>query len=81
VLANYRKSFLYTTDESWAEEGRGFYAGDIPGGAGKMAMGICWHPLTAQGAGVEASNHTGRVLTCECVRRHGSQPQKLCGTF
>lgn len=44
VLVNYRKSFLYTTDESWAEEGRGFYAGDIPGGVGKMSMGICWYP-------------------------------------
>ncbi|KAF8539245.1 carbon-nitrogen hydrolase [Trichophaea hybrida] len=30
VLANYRKSFLFTTDESWCEEG-----------PGKMAMGIC----------------------------------------
>lgn len=41
VLANYRKSFLFTTDETWAEEGPGFYVGDIPGGLGKMSMGIC----------------------------------------
>jgi len=44
VLTNYRKSFLYTTDESWAQEGPGFYAGDIPGGVGKMSMGICLPP-------------------------------------
>jgi protein N-terminal amidase len=41
VLANYRKSFLFTTDESWCEEGSGFYSGDIPGGIGKISMGIC----------------------------------------
>jgi protein N-terminal amidase len=47
VLANYRKSFLYTTDETWAEEGPGFYVGDIPGGSGKMSMGICASPKLA----------------------------------
>ncbi|KAL7818703.1 hypothetical protein V8C44DRAFT_174713 [Trichoderma aethiopicum] len=32
TIANYRKSFLYYTDESWALEGnRGFYDGYIPG--------------------------------------------------
>lgn len=41
VLANYRKHFLYYTDEKWALEGpEGFYAGEIPG-IGKVAMGIC----------------------------------------
>lgn len=41
VLANYRKSFLYYTDETWALEGpTGFYAGDIPD-LGRVAMGIC----------------------------------------
>jgi protein N-terminal amidase len=44
VIANYRKHFLYTTDERWAEEGKeGFYAGEI-GGLGKIAMGICEPP-------------------------------------
>jgi protein N-terminal amidase len=41
VLANYRKSFLYTTDESWAEEGPGFFSGDVPGDLGRVSMGIC----------------------------------------
>lgn len=41
VLANYRKTFLFTTDESWCNEGSGFFHGEIPGGLGKMSMGIC----------------------------------------
>ncbi|KAI9882282.1 MAG: Chitin synthase, class 3 [Watsoniomyces obsoletus] len=41
VLVNYRKSFLYYTDETWAEEGKdGFFAGTIPG-LGEVTMGIC----------------------------------------
>lgn len=39
-LANYRKSFLYYTDETWAAEGQGFYGGKL-GGLGQVAMGIC----------------------------------------
>ena len=45
MLVNYRKHFLFATDESWAEEGReGFFSGDLPDGLGKLAMGICMHP-------------------------------------
>jgi protein N-terminal amidase len=44
VLINYRKLFLYYTDETWASEGenspKGFYAGDIEG-IGSVSMGIC----------------------------------------
>lgn len=40
VVANYRKSFLYYTDETWALEGPGFYDGEIEG-LGNVAMGIC----------------------------------------
>ncbi|KAI9837540.1 MAG: hypothetical protein M1819_007191 [Sarea resinae] len=41
ILANYRKSFLYSTDESWAEEGdAGFFSGEL-GTLGKAVMGIC----------------------------------------
>lgn len=40
TVANYRKSFLYYTDETWATEGGGFYVGEI-GNLGKVAMGIC----------------------------------------
>lgn len=45
VIAHYRKSFLYYTDETWAKEGAGFYAGVIPVGSHgrrvKIAAGIC----------------------------------------
>ncbi|PWW78142.1 carbon-nitrogen hydrolase [Tuber magnatum] len=42
VLVNYRKHFLFSTDESWAEEGPdGFFSGDLPDGLGRLAMGIC----------------------------------------
>ncbi|KAJ8118102.1 hypothetical protein ONZ43_g4059 [Nemania bipapillata] len=41
TIANYRKSFLYYTDETWALEGQeGFYGGYIPG-LGNTSMGIC----------------------------------------
>ncbi|KAK2936176.1 Carbon-nitrogen hydrolase [Fusarium oxysporum f. sp. vasinfectum] len=41
TIANYRKSFLYHTDETWAlEGGRGFYDGFIPG-LGNTSIGIC----------------------------------------
>lgn len=40
TIANYRKSFLYYTDESWALEGnRGFYDGYIPG-LGNASIGF-----------------------------------------
>ncbi|CEJ80994.1 Putative Carbon-nitrogen family protein [[Torrubiella] hemipterigena] len=41
TIANYRKSFLYHTDETWALEGpRGFFDGMIPG-LGSTTIGIC----------------------------------------
>ncbi|TGO55253.1 hypothetical protein BCON_0094g00020 [Botryotinia convoluta] len=40
TIANYRKSFLYYTDETWAHEGSGFFDGNIRG-LGTVAMGIC----------------------------------------
>lgn len=41
TIANYRKSFLYYTDETWAlEGGEGFFEGCLPG-LGNAAMGIC----------------------------------------
>lgn len=41
VLAHYRKSFLYYTDETWASEGDGtFFNGEIPA-LGSVSMGIC----------------------------------------
>lgn len=44
TIANYRKSFLYYTDETWALEGPdGFYSGEVEG-LGNVAMGICKWP-------------------------------------
>ncbi|KAL7936751.1 carbon-nitrogen hydrolase [Trichoderma chlorosporum] len=41
TVANYRKSHLYYTDETWALEGsQGFFGGRLPG-LGRTAMGIC----------------------------------------
>ncbi|PSR97173.1 hypothetical protein BD289DRAFT_426626 [Coniella lustricola] len=41
TIANYRKSFLYVIDETWALEGKdGFFADEMPG-LGNIAMGIC----------------------------------------
>ncbi|TDZ32830.1 Protein N-terminal amidase [Colletotrichum trifolii] len=41
TIANYRKNFLYHTDEPWAlEGGKGFYEGCIPG-LGNTSIGIC----------------------------------------
>ncbi|TEA17952.1 Protein N-terminal amidase [Colletotrichum sidae] len=41
TIANYRKSFLYYTDETWALEGNaGFFEGWIPG-LGNASIGIC----------------------------------------
>ncbi|KAK2698786.1 hypothetical protein QWA68_002686 [Fusarium oxysporum] len=41
TIANYRKSFLYYTDESWALEGdEGFFEGYITG-LGNTSIGIC----------------------------------------
>lgn len=41
ILANYRKAFLYYTDESWAAEGdTGFFC-DSLGSLGKVSLGIC----------------------------------------
>lgn len=57
TIANYRKSFLYYTDESWAlEGGRGFYEGFIPG-LGNTSIGICELPFTCSFLYVTANTH------------------------
>ncbi|KAF2005477.1 carbon-nitrogen hydrolase [Amniculicola lignicola CBS 123094] len=42
ILANYRKTFLYYTDETWSSEGdaRNFFSGEL-GTLGKVTLGIC----------------------------------------
>lgn len=44
IIVNYRKSFLYYTDETWAAEGPGFYSGEIAN-LGNISMGICELPI------------------------------------
>lgn len=39
TVANYRKSFLHSVDETWALEGKGFFGGHVPG-LGNTAIGI-----------------------------------------
>jgi len=62
VLVNYRKRFLYYTDETWASEGdneNGFYSGDLEGVP--VAMGICMdinpYKFTAPWEEYEFANH------------------------
>ncbi|KAF1812019.1 carbon-nitrogen hydrolase [Eremomyces bilateralis CBS 781.70] len=40
MVAHYRKTFLYYTDETWANEGTGFYHDDLYE-LGDVCMGIC----------------------------------------
>lgn len=41
IINNYRKAFLYYTDETWAAEGpSGFFSGQL-GDLGQVTMGIC----------------------------------------
>ena len=65
VVAHYRKSFLYYTDETWAKEGSGFYAGVVPIGESgqqvKAAAGICMdinpYKFEAPWTAYEFANH------------------------
>jgi protein N-terminal amidase len=65
VVAHYRKSFLYYTDETWAKEGSGFYAGVIPIGSSgqhiKAVAGICMdinpYKFEAPWTAYEFANH------------------------
>lgn len=60
IVATYRKSFLYYTDECWASEGSGFYCGPL-GTLGTVAHGICMdinpRQFTAPWAAYEFANH------------------------
>ncbi|KAK4211420.1 hypothetical protein QBC37DRAFT_12710 [Rhypophila decipiens] len=40
TVGNYRKSFLYYTDATWAQEGGGFFSGQVEE-LGQVAAGIC----------------------------------------
>ncbi|KAK8845328.1 hypothetical protein IAR55_006041 [Kwoniella newhampshirensis] len=41
VIGNYRKSFRFETDKTWAREGDGFVHFDLPEPLGRVAVGIC----------------------------------------
>nr|XP_018266445.1 protein N-terminal amidase [Kwoniella dejecticola CBS 10117]OBR88603.1 protein N-terminal amidase [Kwoniella dejecticola CBS 10117] len=41
VVGNYRKTFRFETDKSWAKEGDGFSHFDLPEPLGRVAVGIC----------------------------------------
>ncbi|KAK2594906.1 hypothetical protein QQS21_007354 [Conoideocrella luteorostrata] len=65
TVANYRKSHLYYTDETWALEGpAGFFYGNLEG-LGRTAMGICMdlnpHRFEAPWEDFEFAHH---VLDC-----------------
>lgn len=81
TIGNYRKSFLYRTDETWALEGRdGFFQGEIPG-LGQTVMGICkflifqiCHETTGQDANTLDTRYGSEVSftrkgTCRFVSR------------
>lgn len=61
ILANYRKSFLYYTDESWAAEGPGGFYCDSLGTLGRVGLGICMdinpHEFTAPWDAYEFTSH------------------------
>lgn len=69
VIAHTRKSFLYYTDETWASEGQGFFAGDLQLGTSlkstKVAAGICMdlnpYKFQAPWTSYEFANH---ALAC-----------------
>ena len=65
VIAHARKSFLYYTDETWASEGQGFFADELPIGSSletkKVAAGICMdinpYKFEAPWTSYEFANH------------------------
>lgn len=60
TIGNYRKSFLYYTDETWALEGQeGFYGAYIPG-LGTTSIGICrLHGFTPERHDIYANQYLG----------------------
>lgn len=65
IIAHTRKTFLYYTDETWASEGQGFYAGEISLGSSlktkQVASGICMdinpYKFEAAWTSYEFANH------------------------
>lgn len=88
VLVNYRKSFLFDTDETWAEEGReGFFAGEMPDGLGRLAMGICKFPRSSPTKNeyswrqVAMKRRWDKRLLTFGSHRHGSQSATIRNTI
>lgn len=66
VIAHTRKTFLYYTDETWASEGQGFFAGELRLGGSQLkttnvAAGICMdlnpYKFIAPWTSYEFANH------------------------
>jgi predicted amidohydrolase len=68
TIANYRKSFLYAVDETWAlEGGDGFYEGHVPG-IGHVSMGICkTFPASAITSLFPCANFDDLGMDLKCV--------------
>lgn len=63
VVGNYRKTFRFDTDKSWAREGDGFKHFDLPEPLGRTAVGICMGELLRQAC----------LKSCIAKRRHQSK--------
>lgn len=95
TVENYRKTFLYYTDETWALEGNGgFYEGYIPG-LGRTAIGICkshglpphvtcipgWLLIQLRRYGHQVSNVPIPIIWESCVSNTSCQPLQVRGTM
>lgn len=91
VVAHYRKSFLYYTDETWAQEGSGFWAGVLPIGSKgqqvKAAAGICMDinpyrfeaPWTAYEFGNHAREARAKVIILSMAWLTRLEAEELLG--
>jgi hypothetical protein len=77
VIANYRKHHLYTTDETWAEEGRdGFFASDVSA-LGRVAMGICMFPFSFSPTAPTMRTYPTRIVNTKTLGRSATTASLL----
>lgn len=60
VVGNYRKTFRFETDKTWAREGDGFAFFDLPEPLGRVAIGICMGGFRRQG-GTDGRSEPARL--------------------
>ncbi|KAG0326694.1 Carbon-nitrogen hydrolase [Podila horticola] len=83
LVTTYAKTFLYYTDENWAEEGPGFKSIDVDG-LGKVGFGICMdvnpYQFKAPFAAFEFSSyhveHKSTLLLCSMAWNKGEEAPK-----